>query len=463
MSLYYCVDLLTWRIQSIESRQHNYFYTRLMRHTHLNRLAHEKELAKLLLTSFERRVQEDDYQDLNYESELIQRYTERFGRNPRYLTEIEQDLRHIGELIQRHPKHAQYRNPLLGKYETSKYKIACINQGRDYRLGKSKGECFGYAYAMAVPELSLFKRRNNTSIRTNPIPKFDFNQTIYDYQKNQHNPDRKIRKIRLTHRIFCPDIEKQAIQLLSLLKKRPGQEFYIRLQHRNGAHAIYLASDDNGFINYMDANCGAYIFKKPKDFVNFYILYYSINYRRNNDSKYKFYEVAKILYDDDETIRESKTLKGKFRTFLSGAKYADSVLLSTFISGLLYYALIAAISYPIIILQPVAFAVIFVVLFIIIFTLFFVAASKGYNGLFGIPDYIRELWHDFTVKNEDNKPELKAENSTEPVILSNTLQEDDNLVYTRLFNTESDTIHNQPDDDELCESNELNTEILRLA
>jgi hypothetical protein len=449
MSLYHCIDLLEARINKIASNQRHVIYKLLMSDNHLEQINQERELAERLVASFNQRIQEDDYHDFSAELLLINQYTHQFGKCPNYLNEIREDLANITQLFQRYPKQYHYKNRVLGKYESPEYKIAYINQVIDYRLGSSNGECFGYTYAMVDPELSPYKRPASSSITTTSIPVIHLNKKIYDYQKNQNSPERKIRNNRLTRRLFCPDIEQQAIQLLSHVTKYPGEEFCINLQYRKGSHATYLSVDENGFIRYMDPNCGAYLFKDPQDFIDFY----KLNYGRENDHHYKFYQLAKITYDGDETLTESNSLQGKFRTFLSGVKYQRGSIVSylSFLPMYFFYlTIIAALTLPFAILQPLTVTIIFSIITVAITTLLCIATYNGYYGILGISDYIREIWHEFTNKKDVQPPDLKenpkVESSTGLLFNRMTSQRnanaekthEDSMIYSNLFTGVSD-------------------------
>ena len=207
--------------------------------------------------------------------------------------------------------------------------VKSINQGKLAELGNDFGGCYGFTFSMADSALSPYKSENKGR-------QIKFSKEIYDYQTNQTNRNKdqgKIKKTRLTRKLFCPSFRQQAENLYEIANQRPGKDLSFILSGKVGAHSVYLSRQEDGKIRYMDPNHGAFLFDTKEQFIAAYMLLYMQQSQQTGGmAVFQFYSVEQLREDPQLREKESRTFAGKIRTLLTGSKYLDNHLAPRFIN-----------------------------------------------------------------------------------------------------------------------------------
>ena len=409
MSLFESVDWLENRIAYLDkkktllSRVSDIFLLESKKRTRSESIREEKEFILNLKNRFLLRIKKDNYENINNEIDFVAHALTQFNNKKHhdYIHEIHQDLLKIQESFERWGTQTQFdtemntdkallnadENLRYKKYQTKNYQIAPINQGLDYRLGTSTGYCYGYAFAMVDPELSPY-----ISGRTS----LSLNQKIHIYQNHVFHPLAEIKRTRLTGRYFCPDMRKQAEEILNVASEQQGEVIEITLRAQKVAHAVSMRVRMDHQVEYMDANHGAYLFKNKEDFIDFYML------SRRADFKYKFYEIVALKNDVSKKLKEPTSVRGKIRSVLYGTKYYDD---HTMILGILFHVCFCLFLF--LTQTPVVYVVLVVAKTLVELTLMELcsyATSQGYSGILGVVHLCQEYWYDYQTRGEEPTP-----------------------------------------------------------
>ncbi|MCL9684392.1 hypothetical protein [Legionella maioricensis] len=398
-----------------------HFFSNSAKEEYRKSLIADQEFLKNLEKKLGQRIINDNYEALSEDIKLIENY---LASNKQTLIKdslifVLDDLKDIDNKITKINKSSveedyskvdeiQTKDSLTSndyaRFQTPEYRIAEINQGKLPKLGTSRGECYGFTYAMVDPKFSPYK---------NQAVKIDLTKEVHNYQKSQldREKDQKtVKRTRLTREYFCPDYQQQAQQILDVAKENKGGELQLTRRSSMIGHACYVSVQDDGGIRYMDPNHGAYLFQSPKDFIDFYVA------ASKNDKEagvdFRFYSLSELNYDEKETLAESKTWQGVIRSFLTGSKYNDNNSLSSRVTSGIYTALGAGVGagagaafgaaigsvFPII--GTAVGAIIGAVLGTLIgggagWSLNTFAQRNGHYGILSIPHLIQDNWHSF--------------------------------------------------------------------
>lgn len=216
-----------------------------------------------------------------------------------------------------------------------------MRQGLIPGLGKSQGECYGFALSYAA------NRREKT---THPL---SFNQKTTAIQNNQFTPDvvEGFYRKRLGRRHYQPNALKQAQGIAQYARQHPNEHLMLSLEKNNGGHAVYLQLLENKW-HYFDSNIGAFEFNREEDFIEFY---QDLYFRTNEASALKWhsYEVFHLTEK-----KPDQTYESALNAFLTGPRYqagyaaqeklrrALALLFAVVIVGIILY--FAPITIPII-------------------------------------------------------------------------------------------------------------------
>lgn len=311
MSLYQCIDLIDEYLKKYESRRLHFFRTA----SFLSPV--DKEFVLTLRDKLNNRVNQDDYANLSNEIELIAKYLQ-MNTHISKKNELHFILNDLTIIQRKYNRVNTPSNSSLSieyqKFQVFPYRIAELKQGKSFRLGGSKGECYGFTFSMVDPEISPYK---------NPDYFVQLNEKIHNYQKNQldRNKDQDIiKRKRLTREHFCPNPRKQAEKIYNFAKRHEEKELLLSKRASVGAHACYVSQQKEG-IRYMDPNHGVYLFNNKIDFIDFYEAASKLDKKYGAD--FRFYQIDELKYDPNNELTESKTIMGKVRTLLTGNKYRD--------------------------------------------------------------------------------------------------------------------------------------------
>lgn len=420
MSLYQCIDLLDEQLSRLTTPKPN-STTKNGEYSTLSRA--DKRFLTELRNDLNHRVSTDNYSDLSREIQRIETYINihKHLRHDYYLNEILLDLKTIKNGFEQFdPNHKEFHNKKdYQKFQTPEYCIAELNQSKSYRLGMSQGECYGFTMMMVDPNHSPYKNRGM---------KIDLNQQVHHYQK--HQGDRKldqaiIKKIRLTHEIFCPEPKQQAKEIFDLANANQGKELMLTLRDSTKFHACYLSVQHDKEIRYMDPEHGVYLFRNKKDFIDFYVAAAKKN--KEDGVDFHFYRLTELIYDKDNQLVESQTSMGKIRTLLTGAKYDDGMESAEFINKCIHFAGGALFGGLVAAMTPMLGTGIGVSaaggLFggFVLTRLSKLARNSGHYGLLGIPHFIQDSWYSSKEENEQScsdQNEIEHSEKEEPVMLS---------------------------------------------
>ena len=446
MSLYICIDLIElqldkWRLGNLTPWQSviNFFSNSAKAEYH-NSFTMDKAFLETLKEQLEQRAAENNYANLSAEIQLIKNHLNlKQTTIKNTLKYILDDLTEIDNRIKN--KKAIETNGLNSKvdgmrinnssltsddyarFQTPEYRIATVKQSNLEKMGKSRGECYGFTYAMVDPELSPYK---------NPGITIDLNREIHRYQRNQfvrEKDQQSIKRTRLTREYFCPDSRKQAQQILGVAEKNKGKELYLERRCSSGGHACYLSVQDDGKIRYMDPNHGAYLFQSQNDFIDFYTI--AAVKEKEAGADFRFYSLSELKYDKNLELTESKTWQGTIRSFLTGSKYRDNSLLSLIVTSSIYMALGAvigtgigaalgaAIGSAVPVIGTTIGAAVGAMLGSVIGgvagkLLTTMAYRRGHTGILSIPHLIQDSWYSFK-ENRLSRPSLIASKTNDSV------------------------------------------------
>jgi len=200
----------------------------------------------------------------------------------------------------------------------SKLRLLELQQNNMKMFGLSLGVCYGMTFFIADSRTSPYR---------NPQPKeIKLTQAIHNYQKYQDDRSKdqgRIKRKRLTSKRFCPSLQQQAKQLFQMASKHQGKDLGVSLRVGFNSHMTYLSVQPNGKIWYADSNHGVFVFDNEDQFVSAYRLMYLYSHQKLARPTYNVYEVSELIEDKDNTLQESITLAGKWRSFLTGKKYGS--------------------------------------------------------------------------------------------------------------------------------------------
>lgn len=410
MSLYACIDLIDSQLKNLNNEKQSMV---------------DQEFLNNLREQLNKRITDDNYTTFSADIKLIENYLSenQHTKIKNCLKLIVDDLKEIARMIGVNTREAlrpKVRANELNanspdydykKFQTPEYLIASINQAELVKMGTSSGECYGFTYAMANPNLSPYK---------NPGMGIDLNQDVHNYQKFQSNREKdqqSIKRTRITRKHFCPDAQQQARQILSIAERNKGKELFLHRRCAAGGHACYLSVQDDGQIRYMDPNYGAFLFHHAQDFIDFYVAAARASKEAGLD--YRFYSLAEIKYDEKEQLTETKTWQGKIRTLLTGPKYGDSEVSDTvsfFLTLGFYMALGGSVGWVVGSILGAAIGSVIPILGTAMGAelgmslggmlgglageiLSIRAYFKGCYGLLGIPHMFQDDWHHFKEKH----------------------------------------------------------------
>ncbi len=443
MSLFQCIDRLDAILMAIDENERSSWYlfgkgkAQLIEET-----AHEKTLALSLKSCLQAREHTDNYDHFTTELKLIDAYRRQINKElPPYLKSIKDDLNQMrlmaakkrdspkattsANFDAKQVKDAKIRMSLdenYRKFQKSPYLIATLRQGKDHRLGLSRGECYGFTFAMVDPELSLYKK---------PHTALHLNRKIHEYQKFQMDRDHDqdhIKRKRLTREYFCPDPQKQVMEIYAIAKKNQGKELGLMRRASVGSHASYLCVEPIGNIRYMDPNHGVYLFKTKEEFCEFYLTASKID--KQQGVQFKFYNIDELRDDQHHQLEESISWSGKIRSLLTGNKYNDNTQISQGVTSTTYSlfgggigAGIGAIMGSI---TPIVGTIFGAILGCFIgaiagYTLNWFAVKNGHMGLLGVPHYLQERWYSYTEHSSEIEPQLKHANAIKNLSCSSTV------------------------------------------
>ncbi len=464
MSLYKCLELLN----SLEVHSKEKKLVKRLKWTLLSREKHEhyepfkKEIAAIKKLKNPSLVLQDVCNELlemeegrNYAMFFLQEERELYARLDRCdiaLEKIKSDILLNRKIVySKHPNYTKYQGP--------NYKLAELDQSDlryHYRLG-SDGYCLGYTYFMADPTCSPYKTSNYVWSMAGDPPVIHLNKKIFDYQNHQDKPNTMIRSSRLTRRHFCSDIRKQAEEIYSYGLQYINNELCLTLTKPMGKahHAVYFCVTPSN-IRYMDANHGVYLFKNKDEFLDFYCMIMEAYFPLH----YVVYEVRHIQHERNSQVTESKTLSGKFRTLLTGAKYDIDINTILFIWTSLFWSFTIAFivtpyffkglsSNDINISVNSSFLICLMSALVPVIVLNLRAEQHMYDGLLAIPHYLKDLWYCYLVVNNNIKEQsnqVVAQHSSAKMALEHRLSCNESvssgrsirLNYGSLFYTNRD-------------------------
>ena len=437
MSLFQCMDQLNERLDYLlENEQSAWNLFVPWKKQFIQETTNEKSIILSLKSSLLARERTDNYEAFSTELALIDDYRRQTNKElPPYLQLIKDDLHKMGQMARKKPpsshsatvhqhdaKHIKDAKAKLSvdesyrKFQKPPYLIAAIRQGKDHRLGLSRGECYGFTYAMVDPKLSPYK---------NPNVAPHFNRKIHEYQKFQmdRNQDQAhIKRKRLTREYFCPDPQVQAEEIYTFAQKNQGKELGLMRRASAGSHANYICMEPNGRIRFMDPNHGAYLFNTKEEFKEFYVAAAKID--KSQGVQFKFYNIDELQDDRHNQLKESITWGGKIRSLLTGNKYNDNAQVSIHVTGTAYALLGGGIGAGVGALLgsvvPIIGTIVGAVFGALLgatagLALNWLAAKNGHMGLLGVPHYIRERWHSYTEKSSDTEPQIRQTNTIEQI------------------------------------------------
>lgn len=194
-----------------------------------------------------------------------------------------------------------------------------INQGLDFRIGNSSGECFGYVSYWA---LTLLNQKRPFGINPNATPylkpvNFDspvgrkhpdlnhvgvLNQTISEYQKHQNRLNDYLLKHKtnlkgdlserhVIHKFLRP--HKLANEMIQKCDEKRDEVYYLIFHGYLCGHATAFCKIDQKY-HFFDCNSGWYRFKDAEDFKEWLPFY-----------------IKKMGYDRNYLEHEIMTLKNK--------------------------------------------------------------------------------------------------------------------------------------------------------
>ncbi|MFT4059356.1 MAG: hypothetical protein QM652_07390 [Legionella sp.] len=393
MSYYTCVDLINERLDQLHKltpslkKRIFHFFSKKAKESYLKEIEEEKNLLWDLKTSLLVRSHKNDYTNLQNEMDKINNY----GKRNSLINYLYTDL-HVIDTRLKDVKIREKYSLFLSR------QIAEPFQGdgsESYRLGLSKGECYGFTFAMVDPELSPYEKCSSNK-------KLYLNRKIHNYQKNQtdrHKDQTTIKRKRLTRELFCPDFKKQAEKIFAVAEKNVGKEIMLGLRCAKGKHACYLSLQIDGKIRYMDPNYGAYLFHHEKEFIDFYIT--TSEMYKAKEYHFKFYQIVELIYDKTNQLVESRSWAGKIRSLLTGNKYSGNSFPGyTFYEGLIFVGFIVV--YFIVIASliiswsniPIA-GLLFGLGAMLLGDLGARALNDGHRGLLAISHYLQERGNNF--------------------------------------------------------------------
>lgn len=379
MSLYACLDRIEKKL-GMECRENSVFHAELaLLKVKESPMKAYSDLLKDLGETLCLRVAKDEYFGLEKEIAMIEQFflsNKKFSKDD-CLNFILSDLKKTKELFEVNQARGV---PPEADHAHIKFQIAKPCQA--YRVG-SRGECYGFVHAMVDPRLSPYKNQQVLSL--------ELNEKVHSYHKYQSHRLKDqflIKNSRLTREYFCPHPRQQAQAVFDFAKKNVGKELGLYLRSSVGPHACYISLQEDAKIRcMMDFNDGAYLFKKREDFIDYYVA--ELEKCASAGIHYRFYSLAELIYDPKQELLESKTLKGKMRTLLTGPKYPNAFFQS---SLLVFHGLIGLVFMrllnPLISLEenlkeslPILLAL-----------LFYIAFYKGHRGLLSLPHLIQDTW-----------------------------------------------------------------------
>lgn len=330
------------------------------------------------------------------------------------------NLRASGDKFKHSDSHSKKpsKNEAYEIFQSPKYRIAKLDQNESYKLGSSRGECYGFTLAMVDPALSPYK---------NKIEKIDLNEKIHNYQKNQRDREKDqelIKRTRLTREYFCPNPRKRAQKLFDFATEHQGKELQLALRCSVGNHACYLSIQNDQEIRYMDPNHGVYLFDNNKDFIDFYVA--AAQKEKEKGLDFHFYALEELVYDEGHQLVESRTMMGKIRTLLMGSKYDDhdsTALLAIESIHTIIGATIGGLITSMIPVLPSEVAMLGggLVGGLTITAISKLARTKGHQGLLGIPYLLLDSWyHEEEISEEFSPDETQELSSKEELQLSST-------------------------------------------
>lgn len=440
MSLYQDIELIESYIKEIQASKQSLF-NKLVHFVSLFKKEQHPDYEELTLiflarlaANFKNILKTGNYFTVIKELNKIKEYR----NNSKYLNQhaqklldfIEEDLNYIIYLQYRygshpfHPLNTHVKTKIISAKKNS-FQISYFNQAQFYKLGNSKGECYGFSFAMAHPKLSIFKNKNLG---------FDFNQEIHDFQKHQSNrkmDQQVIKSTRISRDYLYFNVLEQAHKIFDIASQHIGKELYLSLYSNKASHACYMSIRDDLNIWFMDPNNGAYIFPDKKAFISYYITNQS---KANKNAKYPKFSLSALRYDEHQVLKESKTWKGIIRTILTGPKYEDNSFVSHIFTAFAYQFLALSLSIPLLLVLCICAPSISIIvgpaLICLISLLFSVlVASAGlssYNGLLSVPHYIMHLGHMLFHKiktpfNSKANPNSNTPEQVEPSETQNTI------------------------------------------
>lgn len=374
---------------------------------------------------------------------LLPEERERFARLDRCDTALEKIKIKSEIMLNRKIRYSEH--PDYIKYQGPNYKLAELDQSDlryHYRLGSDGGYCLGYTYFMADPTCSPYKTSNYTWDEAGNPPVIHLNKKIFDYQNHQDKPNTMIRCSRLTRRHFCSDIRRQAEEIYSYGLQYIDNELCLMLTKpmRKAHHAVYFCVTPSD-IRYMDANHGVYLFKNKDEFLDFYCMIMECYFPLH----YVVYEVCHIQYERNSRVTESKTLPGKFRTLLTGAKYDTDIDTILFILTSLFWSFTIAFivtpyffkglsSNDINISVNSSFLICLISTLVPVAVLNLRALQHMYSGVLAIPHYLKDLWYCYLVVNNNTREQnnqVVAQHSSAKMVLESRLSCNESVSLVR--------------------------------
>ncbi|KTD30448.1 hypothetical protein [Legionella maceachernii] len=421
MSLYQCIDLLDAQLSRLMTTNPN-STTKKGEYSALSRA--DKRFLTELRNDLCCRVSTDNYCDLSREIHRIETYINihKHLRRDYYLNEILLDLKTIKngyEQFNPHYKGFHTKKGVYEKFQTPEYCIAELNQSKSYRLGMSEGECYGFTMIMVDPNYSPYKNKGM---------KIGLNEQVHRYQKHQGDrilDQALIKKVRLTHEIFCPEPKQQAKEIFNFANANQGKEFELTRRDVMKFHACYLSVQQDTEIRYMDPEHGVYLFRNKNDFIDFYVA--AAKKDKEDGVDFHFYRLTELIYDKDHRLIDSKTKMGKIRTLLTGAKYDDGVNSAEFINTCIHFAGGALLGGLAAVMTPIVGGGLSVTaaggLFggLVLTGLSKLARNSGHYGLLGIPHFIQDNWYRSKEDDEEScfeKNDIEYSEREDPLIQS---------------------------------------------
>ncbi len=420
MSLYHCIDLIEKELDILEKKEKYGYLRRFVANFLRPRVrsygclffSEDKEFLIDLKEKLQTRISEDNYENLGLEIEIIKNYLRKnlHLRENKGLSWIFYDLDSIKARYQnRHNLNTDTSDEIYVKFQQRPYRIATLRQDTLFKMGISRGACYGYTNAMVDPTLSPYFKEN-----TGEIIKLELTKKIYDYQKNQSDRQKDqefIKNTRLTRLYFCPNSGKQAEKIWTFSKKNENKDLCLtrRTGNMNG-HATYVSFQTDGVLRYADSNHGIYLFKNKNDFIDFYVAADRIQ-KKQHGIAFHFYSLSEKKYcPNNNTSNDSKTFAGKIRTLLTGSKYNNflarqmdwlvGMCMGVLIGGVVG-AVIGGLLGSVIPIFGTALGVAFGGMIggyiggVGMGGSMWFAGRRGYHGLLAIPFLLRETWYNF--------------------------------------------------------------------